>query len=81
MSRANRKRRQTPSKVAIVFPTWRTRGVPTPNEKLVVCDGCGHSEWIHHGINVRQCKCKRRMREANPAEYAAGKAALEEIVG
>jgi hypothetical protein len=81
MGRANKKRRQTPVKVAIVYPTWKVRGVPTPYEKLWVCDGCGYAQWTQHGINVRQCKCNLRMREATDAEYVSGRAAIQEIIG
>ena len=73
----------------INYPTWKIRGGPTPNEKLVICDQCGNAEWTIHGLNPTVCQNRRghasgkegRMREATPAEYAAGKAALQEIIG
>ena len=70
------------------YPTWRMRGAPTPNEKLIVCDTCGCAAWTTHGPGSNLCHNYhdhpdgkyRRMREATPAEYAAGKAALTKII-
>ena len=74
-------KKQSP-KVAINYPKWKVRGNPTPNEKLMVCDACGSAAWMPHSplTRVSQCGCNRRMREATPAEYEAGKAALETVI-
>lgn len=74
---------------AINYPTWKIRGTPTPNEKLVVCDECGNAEWTIHGLDPTICHNShkhasgkwRRMREATPAEYAIGKEELTQIIG
>ena len=28
------------------YPTWKIKGSPTPNEKLVICDQCGLAQWV-----------------------------------
>lgn len=74
-----------PQRMAIEYPTWRIKGKPTPNEKLVVCDTCGKAEWTAHFPNPVVCHNyhhhpggkNRRMREATPAEYKAAKAKLK----
>ncbi len=73
----------------IRYPTWKIRGAPTPNEKLVICDECGNAEWTIHGLDPTIChnahshksgkQC--RMREATPAEYEKGKAAITQVIG
>jgi hypothetical protein len=65
------------------YPTFKIKGSPTPNEFLVVCDKCGKVDWTVSIVgHVYQCRgCPGRMREATPAEYAAGKAALKEVIG
>lgn len=73
----------------IKFPTFKVRGQPTPNEKLVVCDECGKAEWVNHGPAVYECYNAnhhanggyRRMREATPKEYEQGKAAITTVIG
>ena len=83
MKKKNRIKKKT---VPIQYRTWKLRGTPTPNEKLMVCDICGFSDWgtnsplsnvVYHICLDRK---QRRSREATPAEYAAGKAALKEII-
>ncbi len=73
----------------INYPTWKIRGAPTPNEKLVICDGCGNAEWTVHGLDPTICHNRhehasgkvRRMREATAKEYTIGKAAIQKIIG
>jgi hypothetical protein len=77
------------TKVKIDYPTFKIKGQPTPNEKLVICDICGNAAWTIHGLGPSICHCswnhpsgkQTRMREATPAEYEAGKAALTQIIG
>jgi hypothetical protein len=73
----------------INYPTWKIRGAPTPNEKLVICDGCGNADWTVHGLDPTICHNRhehasgkvRRMREASAKEYAIGTAAIQKIIG
>ncbi len=66
----------------IKYPTWKVRGSPTPNEKLMVCHQCGHAVWVPHSplTNVVQCVCRRRMTEANKNEYEIGKGSIKCII-
>lgn len=71
----------------INYPTFKIRGTPTPNEKLEICDECGYAHWTIHGLGPTVCHQMhpngkaRRMREATPAEYEKGKAAITQIIG
>jgi hypothetical protein len=73
----------------IDYPTWKIRGTPTPNEKLVVCDECGNADWTIHGLGPTICHRRhahasgkeRRMREATADEYKIGKAAITQVIG
>lgn len=74
---------------AIEYPTWKVRGAPTPNERLVICDECGNAAWVGHGDFVHTCfnrhqhanKSYRRMRNATPAETETAKTYLKEVIG
>ena len=72
----------------IDYPTYRVKGHPTPNEKLVICDSCGYAKWTIFGINPIYCTHTRkhngknvRMREATLEEYKIGKEKLVEEIG
>jgi hypothetical protein len=63
------------------YPSFKTRGSPTPNDKLVICDKCGKAYWTFH--SGRQSYCHNncgRMREATPQEYTEGKVALKTVI-
>lgn len=81
-----RKKKKQAVKVPIKYPTWRVRGNPTPNEKLMVCDRCGAASWMPHSplTHVAEHTCpdntKCRMRKATAAEYEQGKAVCKEII-
>ena len=76
--------------MTIKYPTWRIKGKPTPNEKLVICDTCGHAEWTAHFSTRNPILCyhrqghpngkNARMREATSHEYAAAKKCLREEI-
>ena len=72
----------------INYPTWKIRGGPTPNETRHLrrmrqrqIDRARQAPHICHNRHEHAGKKNRRMREATPAEYAAGKAAMKEIIG
>lgn len=73
-------------KSTIRYPSWKIRGTPTPNEKLMVCDKCGLASWITNSpmSNVVYHTCsdnkQHRSREATAAEYKMGKAAIKEVI-
>ena len=72
----------------IKYPTWKVRGSPTPNERLMICDTCGRAEWYGHGWpqvvycdpTYNKVPNHGRMREATAAEYEEGKAAIKTII-
>jgi hypothetical protein len=77
-------------KAAIQYPTWKVRGNPSPNERLVICDECGHAEWTTSNTQgVRICYNRHghangkngRMRTATAQETAIGKSTIKEIIG
>ena len=80
---------RAPKPAPINYPTWKVRGGPTPNERLVICDECGKAEWTIHGEFTPLCynrhkhadKGNRRMRNATPAETETGKSFLKEVIG
>ena len=74
-----------------VYPTWKIKGSPTPNQTLWCCDGCGYCEWgiyNHLGQNVPICcVCKgkkggyARLRRATEKEKAEALKCLKTIIG
>ena len=82
-------RKKPATAVAIKYPTWKVRGAPTPNERLVVCDECGNAAWVGHGEFIHTCynrhqhanKSYRRMRPATAQETATAKSFLKEVIG
>lgn len=65
------------------YPKWKTRGSPTPNDKLFVCDKGQHAEWGGHGFSaVSHCmRHNTRFREGTAAEYVEARKALKEVLG
>ena len=69
------------------YPTFKIRGTPTPNEKLVVCEVCQEADWTIHGDNrvPNSHYCQdgkhRRMREGTLEEYEEAKKVLTQIIG
>jgi hypothetical protein len=74
----------------IKFPSWRikqTQGEFPYNERLIVCDYCGHARWTSHLV-VPVALCRNRdahpnkqnakMREATIEEYGLGRLSLKE---
>jgi len=62
------------------YPTFKIRGIPTPYDKLIVCETCHRAKWTSHSTGRIDRCCGRRVREATPQEYEAGKAALEVVI-
>jgi hypothetical protein len=62
------------------YPTFRIRGTPTPNEKLIVCDECQIAAWVAYSVGVINYCCGRRMRVATIQERDAAAAALKTIL-
>jgi len=66
----------------IKYPTFKTKGSPTPNDHLAICPHCGYARWTiyTHNLPVYCHKCNSRMREGTPEEYTAAKLALERVI-
>ena len=71
------------------YPTWKVKGNPTPNERLMVCDKCQEAHWYGHGwpkivycqhLGHQENQIPNRMREATAIEYEEGKAAIKTII-
>jgi len=64
------------------YQTWKMKGSPTPNDKLVICDKCGKTRWVTHSTGrISYCtNMHGRMREATPKEYDEGNAAIEKVL-
>lgn len=60
------------------YPTFKVRGAPTPNEKLVVCEICQTAAWTIHSTG-QISYCCGRMREGTPQEYNEARLALTTI--
>lgn len=77
------------SKKSIKYPIWKIRGKPTPNEKLMICDGCGTAKWSTDSsyskvLYCDNCQGKKggylRMRKATLSEIKEAKKYLKEII-
>ena len=68
--------------IDIKYPTFKTRGRPTPSEYLVICHHCGHAVWAIYtkNLSIYCVKCHSRMREGTPEEYTAAKLVLEKVI-
>jgi hypothetical protein len=70
--------------MTIQYPTWKVRGYPTPNEKLIICPTCGYANWVAHRGGILYCydhsRKRVRMREATLDEYELGKAAITQVI-
>lgn len=69
---------------AIIYPTWKMRGSPTPNDTLWICDVCGAATWSQHTFErppVCQCSNRPRLRRATVAEQAEGECHLVKVIG
>jgi hypothetical protein len=71
----------------IKYPTWKVRGNPTPNDRLMICDKCREAHWYVHGwptiVYCHQTANNAhhgRMREGTEKEYTEAKAALKTII-
>lgn len=66
----------------IKYPTFKSKGTPTPNNHLVVCTHCGQARWTIYTKNIQSyCfNCEKRMREATTEEYIEAKKALKRII-
>ena len=64
----------------IEYPTYKMRGHPTPNNKLVICEVCHRADWVTHTTGRSHYCCSSRTREATTQEYEQGKKTLKIII-
>jgi hypothetical protein len=62
------------------YPTFMVRGLPTPNDKLMLCEVCQKAKWGYRSVGRISYCCSHRMREATAQEYAEGALALKTII-
>lgn len=63
----------------IVYPTWKQKGYPTPNNLLKICDKCCRAVWLPDSTNQNYC-CDSRMRIATKKEINEALKCLKEII-